>query len=90
MTVYAQNLETSGVREQYPDGQRVQLSWSPKHTFVIGGRADRAPGEESNRMFDRIAGARTHSSRQLLVAVSCRWLWHLSPIAARPAARPLR
>jgi spermidine/putrescine transport system ATP-binding protein len=40
MTVYAQNLETSGVSEQHPDGQRVSLSWSPKHTFVIGGRAE--------------------------------------------------
>jgi spermidine/putrescine transport system ATP-binding protein len=37
MTVYAQNLETSGVSEQHPDGQRVSLSWSPKHTFVIAG-----------------------------------------------------
>ena len=45
VTVYNQNLETSGVSEQYPDGQRVRLSWSPKHTFVIGDGPDRVSGE---------------------------------------------
>jgi spermidine/putrescine transport system ATP-binding protein len=45
VTVYAQNLETSGVSEQHPDGERVRLSWSPKHTFVIGGRADDDPAD---------------------------------------------
>ena len=40
VTVYAQNLETSGVSEQHADGQLVRLTWSPKHTFVIGGRAE--------------------------------------------------
>ncbi len=39
MTVYAQNLETSGAGEVLADGQRVQLSWQPKHTFVIGSAA---------------------------------------------------
>jgi len=46
VTVYAQNLDTSGVSEQYPVDQKVRLSWSPKHTFVIGGRVDRAALEE--------------------------------------------
>ena len=40
VTVYAQNLDTSGVSEQHAAGQRVRLTWSPKHTFVIGGRVD--------------------------------------------------
>lgn len=35
MTVYAQNLETSGTGEVLADGQRVRLAWKPKHTFVI-------------------------------------------------------
>ena len=35
MTVYAQNLETSGASEALADGQRVQLTWKPQHTFVI-------------------------------------------------------
>ncbi len=33
--VYTQNLETSGVAEQHSAGQKVQLTWNPKHTFVI-------------------------------------------------------
>jgi len=36
MTVYAQNIETSGASEVLGDGQRVRLSWKPQHTFVIG------------------------------------------------------
>ena len=39
LTVYAQNLETSGAGEVLADGQRVQLSWRPQHTFVIGSAA---------------------------------------------------
>jgi spermidine/putrescine transport system ATP-binding protein len=35
MTVYAQNLETSGVAEAIAGGQEVRLSWKPQHTFVI-------------------------------------------------------
>src|SRR3954451_19977260 len=42
VTVYTQNLDTSGVSGQYPVGELVRLSWLPKHTFVIGGRVDRA------------------------------------------------
>jgi len=37
VTVYAQNLETSGAREALADGQRVTLTWKPQHTFVIAG-----------------------------------------------------
>jgi spermidine/putrescine transport system ATP-binding protein len=36
LTVYAQNLETSGSAEVLADGQRVRLTWKPQHTFVIG------------------------------------------------------
>jgi spermidine/putrescine transport system ATP-binding protein len=39
VVVYAQNLEISGVAQQHPVGQRVQVSWLPKHTFVIGASA---------------------------------------------------
>jgi spermidine/putrescine transport system ATP-binding protein len=35
MTVYAQNLETSGSSEAIADGESVRLSWQPRHTFVI-------------------------------------------------------
>ena len=35
MTVYAQNLETSGSSEVIADGEAVRLSWLPQHTFVI-------------------------------------------------------
>ena len=35
LTVYAQNLETSGAAEAHADGQRVRLTWRPQHTFVI-------------------------------------------------------
>jgi spermidine/putrescine transport system ATP-binding protein len=41
LTVYAQNLETSGASEVLADGEAVRLSWKPQHTFVI----DRAPGD---------------------------------------------
>ena len=40
LTVYSQNLETSGAGEALADGQRVCLSWRPQHTFVIGGATD--------------------------------------------------
>jgi spermidine/putrescine transport system ATP-binding protein len=35
VVVYAQNLDISGIGEQHAEGQRVRLSWLPKHTFVI-------------------------------------------------------
>jgi spermidine/putrescine transport system ATP-binding protein len=44
LTVYAQNLETSGAAEVLADGQQVALTWRPQHTFVIGG-ADHEPGD---------------------------------------------
>ncbi|HEX6473964.1 MAG TPA: ABC transporter ATP-binding protein [Candidatus Limnocylindria bacterium] len=37
LTVYAQNLNTAGAGELLADGQHVQLTWKPQHTFVIGG-----------------------------------------------------
>jgi spermidine/putrescine transport system ATP-binding protein len=37
LTVYAQNLETSGASEILSDGQAVCLGWKPQHTFVIDG-----------------------------------------------------
>jgi len=43
MTVYAQNLETSGASEGIADGEAVRLDWKPQHTFVI----DRADGEDA-------------------------------------------
>jgi spermidine/putrescine transport system ATP-binding protein len=50
LTVYAQNLETSGASEVLADGQRVRLTWKPQHTFVItaspaAGSAAEAEGE---------------------------------------------
>jgi spermidine/putrescine transport system ATP-binding protein len=44
LTVYAQNLETSGVAEALADGQRVRLTWKPQHTFVIEA-AEHIPGD---------------------------------------------
>ena len=35
VVVYAQNLEVAGVAQLHAEGQRVRLSWQPKHTFVI-------------------------------------------------------
>jgi spermidine/putrescine transport system ATP-binding protein len=35
VVVYSQNLDTSGVAEQHTVGERVLLTWSPRHTFVI-------------------------------------------------------
>jgi spermidine/putrescine transport system ATP-binding protein len=35
LTVYAQNLETSGAAEVLAAGQQVHLAWRPQHTFVI-------------------------------------------------------
>jgi spermidine/putrescine transport system ATP-binding protein len=59
VVVYAQNLETSGVEEQHAAGQRVRLSWLPKHTFVIG---DEAGGSEgTGAAGDGQAGAGGHS-----------------------------
>ncbi len=35
LTVYAQNLTTSGASEVLSEGQDVRLTWNPQHTFVI-------------------------------------------------------
>jgi len=40
MIVYAQNIETSGASEVLADGQRVRLTWKPRHSFVIGPETD--------------------------------------------------
>jgi spermidine/putrescine transport system ATP-binding protein len=45
VTVYAQNLETSGAREAIADGQRVRLTWKPQHTFVISGAVPATPSD---------------------------------------------
>ncbi len=45
LTVYAQNLETSGAAEAHADGQRVRLTWKPQHTFVIAGSAEHVSGD---------------------------------------------
>jgi spermidine/putrescine transport system ATP-binding protein len=45
LTVYAQNLDTAGAAELLADGQRVQLTWKPQHTFVIGGPAEHHAGD---------------------------------------------
>jgi spermidine/putrescine transport system ATP-binding protein len=50
--VYYQNLDTSGAGERYSDGQRVRLTWLPKHTFVITDNIDEElaaqPGEDND------------------------------------------
>jgi len=35
LTVYAQNLETSGAIGTLANGEAVRLTWNPQHTFVI-------------------------------------------------------
>ncbi|HEY7525860.1 MAG TPA: ABC transporter ATP-binding protein [Candidatus Limnocylindria bacterium] len=45
LTVYAQNLDTAGAAEVLADGQRVQLTWKPQHTFVISGPAEHHAGD---------------------------------------------
>ena len=45
LTVYAQNLETSGASEVLANGQRVRLTWKPQHTFVIARPETSQPAE---------------------------------------------
>jgi spermidine/putrescine transport system ATP-binding protein len=45
MTAYSQNLETASVAEALADGQKVRLTWQPRHTFVIAGPAERVGGD---------------------------------------------
>ena len=40
LTVYAQNLETSGAAEALTHGRSVSLSWRPEHSFVIADPVD--------------------------------------------------
>jgi spermidine/putrescine transport system ATP-binding protein len=46
LTVYAQNLETSGASEVLADGRRVRLTWKPQHTFILGPASSSRPTEE--------------------------------------------
>ncbi len=36
VTIYAQNIDISGVGEQFSPGARIRLTWKPQHTFIIG------------------------------------------------------
>ncbi len=49
LTVYAQNLETSGRAEILAAGQPVRLTWRPQHTFVIARREESPQSEEGGR-----------------------------------------
>jgi spermidine/putrescine transport system ATP-binding protein len=51
--VYTQNLEVSGVTEQHAAGERVTLTWNPRHSFLIAVdrgavSADAVEGEAAN------------------------------------------
>ena len=45
MTAYSQNLETASVAEALADGQKVHLTWQPRHTFVIADGTEHTPGD---------------------------------------------
>jgi len=45
LTVYTQNLDTAGAGELLANGQRVNLTWKPQHTFVISGPAEHVAGD---------------------------------------------
>ena len=45
MTAYAQNLETASVAEALANGQKVHITWQPRHTFVIAGPAEHVAGD---------------------------------------------
>jgi spermidine/putrescine transport system ATP-binding protein len=49
LTVYSQNLETSGAAQALTDGQPVSLSWRPEHSFVIAVDAGTADDRASNQ-----------------------------------------
>jgi spermidine/putrescine transport system ATP-binding protein len=48
VTVFCQNLETSGATGQLASGEAVRLSWKPQHTFVIREQATGAVGGASH------------------------------------------
>jgi spermidine/putrescine transport system ATP-binding protein len=51
LTVYAQNLETSGASEVLADGERVRLTWRPQHSFLISpAQADNGDATSLDRM----------------------------------------
>jgi len=50
LTVYTQNLETSGVAGALADGHPVRLTWKPQHTFVIAGSSPHAAGDPHGPM----------------------------------------
>ncbi len=37
VTIYAQNIDISGVGEQFSPGERIRLTWKPQHTFIVTG-----------------------------------------------------
>jgi spermidine/putrescine transport system ATP-binding protein len=45
ITAYAQNLETAGQAEALADGEKVRLTWQPRHTFVVAGSAEHVAGD---------------------------------------------
>ena len=49
LTVYAQNIETSGAAEALADGQRVRLTWRPEHTLRHRPRVTRRAGPARRR-----------------------------------------
>jgi spermidine/putrescine transport system ATP-binding protein len=45
MTAYTQNLETAGLADLIARGERVRLTWQPRHTFVVTGPAEHDAGD---------------------------------------------
>ena len=45
MTAYTQNLETAGLADLIARGEKVRLTWQPRHTFVVAGPAEHAAGD---------------------------------------------
>ena len=45
LTVYSQNLDTSGTSEGLATGQPVCLTWKPQHTFVIASQSEQLSEE---------------------------------------------
>ena len=39
VTIYAQNIDISGVGEQFSPGERIRLTWNPQHTFIVTGES---------------------------------------------------
>jgi spermidine/putrescine transport system ATP-binding protein len=45
MTAYTQNLETAGLADLIARGEKVRLTWQPRHTFVVTGPTEHAAGD---------------------------------------------